>query len=56
MVAVEHTENFDATGDLVVDEALAHLEDLGDRPLRDHVAAFESVHAALQDRLAEDQQ
>lgn len=57
VVHVEHTENFDGpTGDLVVDEALEHLEELADRPLREHVAAFEAVHVALQDRLAEDQQ
>lgn len=43
------------TGDLVVDEALEALDDLESRPLREHVTAFESVHGALQDRLAEGQ-
>lgn len=57
MGAVDHVETFDGlTGDVVVDEALEQLDELGERPLREHVAAFESVHAALQDRLAEDLQ
>jgi len=43
------------TGDEVVDTALEVLDDLESKPLREHVAAFESVHAALQDRLAEGQ-
>ncbi len=43
------------TGDQVVDEALEALDDLEGRPLREHVAAFESVHAGLQDRLADGQ-
>jgi len=43
------------TGDQVVDEALEVLDDLEHRPLREHVTAFESVHGALQDRLAEGQ-
>lgn len=43
----------DGTGDDGVDEALLVLADLADAPLRAHVAAFEAVHAALQDRLAE---
>lgn len=41
------------TGDPEVDAALAHLEDLADRPVREHVAVFEAVHGALADRLAE---
>jgi hypothetical protein len=41
------------TGDPAVDEALRTLEDLPGRPLRDHVSAFEAVHGALSDRLAE---
>ena len=41
------------TGDDGVDQALLALSDLQDTPLRAHVTAFESVHAALQDRLAE---
>lgn len=43
------------TNDQVVDEALELLDSLEERPLREHVAAFESVHGALQDRLAEGQ-
>lgn len=43
------------TGDQVVDEALEAIDHLDERPLRDHVTAFESVHGALQDRLAEGQ-
>ena len=54
---VDHQESFAGpTGDVVVDEALAELDELADRPLREHVVAFESVHSALQDRLVEDQQ
>lgn len=41
------------TGDDGVDAALRVLDDLTDAPLRAHVMAFESVHTALQDRLAE---
>jgi len=43
------------TGDEVVDESLEALDGLENRPLREHVAAFESVHASLQDRLADGQ-
>ena len=43
----------DGTGDDGVDQALLALGDLSDAPLRAHVAAFEAVHAALQDRLAD---
>ncbi len=43
----------DGTGDDGVDQALLALADLSDAPLRAHVAAFEAVHAALQDRLAD---
>lgn len=39
--------------DEVVDEVLRRLENLDDAPLREHVDAFEAVHATLQDRLAE---
>lgn len=41
------------TGDQAVDGALAALEDLAGRPVREHVAVFEAVHGALSDRLAE---
>ncbi|WP_448629604.1 hypothetical protein [Cellulomonas soli] len=43
----------DSTGDAAVDEALASFEALDARPLREHVAAFDAVHGALQDRLAD---
>ena len=35
-----------------VDEALAGLDALADRPLPEHVAVFEQIHTALQDALA----
>lgn len=42
-----------ATGDDPVDNAVRILDGLSDRPLRDHVTAFDAVHTALSDRLAE---
>ena len=39
--------------DDAVDEALIRLAALEDAPLAEHVAVFEAVHAALQDRLAD---
>lgn len=42
----------ESTGDAEVDAALADLETLGHRPLVEHVAVFETVHAALGHRLA----
>lgn len=41
------------TGDDAVDQALTALVGLEGRPVREHVAVFESVHGALADRLAE---
>lgn len=35
------------TGDVRVDEAAAPLEDLAGRPVHEHVAVFEAVHAGL---------
>lgn len=35
-----------------LDEALAALDTLEDRPLHDHVEVFDGVHRALQDALA----
>ena len=35
-----------------VDAALAHLDGLDDRPVGDHVAAYDAVHRGLQDALA----
>lgn len=43
------------TGDVPVDEALRTLEGLERRDLREHVTAFDAVHRALSDRLAEGQ-
>jgi len=41
------------TGDDGVDEALTALDGLEQQPLRAHVAVFDAVHGALQDRLAD---
>ena len=41
------------TSDDAVDEALSRLSGLEDQPLRAHVAVFDAVHGALQDRLAD---
>ena len=41
------------TSDDAVDEALTRLVGLEDQPLRVHVAVFDAVHGALQDRLAD---
>lgn len=51
---MEHDESSTPhTGDQAVDAALETLAGLDDRPVREHVAAFEAVHGALSDRLAE---
>ena len=42
-----------ATGDAAVDEALSRLTGIESLPVREHVAVFDAVHAALQDRLAD---
>ena len=36
-----------------IDSALARVEDLGGRPLAEHADAYESLHGALRDVLAE---
>ncbi|MGW6131755.1 hypothetical protein ACWFNE_17165 [Cellulomonas sp. NPDC055163] len=41
------------SGDHAVDEAMTLLAMLEELPLREHVAVFDGVHAALQDRLAD---
>lgn len=41
------------TGDGSVDAALTRLAALDGAPLSEHVAVFDAVHAALQDRLAD---
>lgn len=46
-------EDVTSTGDDAVDEALTLLARLDTQPLRAHVAAFDAVHGALQDRLAD---
>jgi hypothetical protein len=46
-------EDRSATGDDAVDEALTRLATLDVAPLAQHVAVFDAVHAALQDRLAD---
>ena len=42
-----------SASDDAVDEALSRLDGLEDQPLRAHVAVFDAVHGALQDRLAD---
>ncbi|MGV8979512.1 MAG: hypothetical protein ACOH17_15875 [Cellulomonas sp.] len=42
-----------ATGDDAVDQALTKLATLAGAPLAQHVAVFDAVHTALQDRLAD---
>lgn len=42
-----------STGDPAVDAALRELQDLDDRPLREHVPVVDAVQAALAERLAE---
>lgn len=46
-------ENAEPTGDAAVDAALTRLGDLSGLPVREHVAVFDAVHVALQDRLAD---
>lgn len=43
----------ETTGDDAVDEAMTRLDLLDGAPLAEHVAIFDAVHAALQDRLAD---
>ena len=42
-----------STGDPAVDAALRELQDLDDRPLRDHVTVVDTAAAALAERLSE---
>ena len=46
-------DEYPTTQDAAVDEALRRLIGLEDEPLRAHVAVFDAVHGALQDRLAD---
>lgn len=41
------------SGDALVDEVLADLEALDQRPVSEHVAAFESAHERLRSALAD---
>jgi len=43
----------EVTGDAAVDQALARLSDLATLPVPEHLTVLESVHTALQDRLAD---
>ncbi|WP_034608637.1 hypothetical protein [Cellulomonas sp. URHD0024] len=46
-------DGYGSTADAAVDEALSRLTGLEAQPLRAHVAVFDAVHGALQDRLAD---
>jgi hypothetical protein len=46
-------DELEPTGDAAVDEALRRVAQVQDAPLREQVVAFEAVHEALQDRLAD---
>ena len=50
---MSETDITGSTSDDAVDQALSALAGLEGRPLRDHVAVFDAVHGALQDRLAD---
>ena len=50
---MSETDITGSTSDDAVDQALSALVGLEDQPLRDHVAVFDAVHGALQDRLAD---
>ena len=55
-VSAATNDESDAYGratDAAVDEALSRLTGLEDQPVRAHVAVFDAVHGALQDRLAD---
>ncbi|NUU19893.1 hypothetical protein HP550_21830 [Cellulomonas humilata] len=51
--APARASELESTSDAAVDEALSTLVGLEDQPLRAHVAVFDAVHGALQDRLAD---
>ncbi|ROS30368.1 hypothetical protein [Cellulomonas sp. PhB150] len=50
---VDDASHTGPTGDDAVDEALTALVGIEQQPLRAHVAVFDAVHGALQDRLAD---
>ncbi|NUR09958.1 MAG: hypothetical protein HOQ22_16065 [Nocardioidaceae bacterium] len=43
----------ESTGHPAVDEVVASLDGLGDRPVEEHVAVFESAHDRLRGALAD---
>jgi hypothetical protein len=45
-------EDLPETGDPRVDEVLARLSGIGDKPTAEHVAVYDDVHRGLQDALA----
>ncbi|HEY0216918.1 MAG TPA: hypothetical protein VGC57_11045 [Cellulomonas sp.] len=49
----ERSDVVEPTGDLAVDEALTRLTEVSELGLREQLAVFDAVHAALQDRLAD---
>jgi hypothetical protein len=49
----ERGDGVEPTGDQAVDEALTRLAEVTDLGLREQLAVFDAVHAALQDRLAD---
>ena len=51
--ASDGSDAYGTTADAAVDEALSRLAGLEEQPLRAHVAVFDAVHGALQDRLAD---
>ncbi|QTE31675.1 hypothetical protein [Pengzhenrongella sicca] len=53
-IAGQHEPAAQTTGDAAVDAALTRLGQLDALPVRAHVAVFDAVHGALQDRLADE--
>ncbi|MGE5720243.1 MAG: hypothetical protein ACM3XQ_10240 [Nocardioidaceae bacterium] len=49
----EGVSSSELTGHEVVDGVLRSLEDLGDKPVEEHVAIFESAHEQLRAALAD---
>ncbi len=47
------TPSDDETADDSVAQALTRLDELADAPLTHHVAVFDAIHEALQERLAD---
>jgi len=51
--AEDGSPSAELTGNEVVDDVLRSLETLGDRPVEEHVAVFESAHERLRAALAD---